>query len=128
MKAPSGLWFTLFCFILLSPQVSTRASEDFVSGKWRCHGKGPSGEDVDFVLDLKQSGDSVTGTVTVGDDVVGIDQGSIRANEMELVISTDDNRFVSAVTVEDRKLTATWKDANGKSGTWQGERVAAEAN
>jgi hypothetical protein len=128
MKAPSGLWVTLFCFILLSPQVSTRASEDLVSGKWRCHGKGPSGEDVDFVLDLKQSGDSVTGTVTVGHDVVGIDQGSIRANEMELVISTDDNRFVSAVTVEDRKLTATWKDANGKSGTWQGERVAAEAN
>ena len=128
MKAPMALLVNLFFFAMLTLQISTRASEDLVSGRWRCHGKGPSGEDVHFVLDLKQSGDSVTGTVTVGEDIVGIDQGSIRANEMELVISTDDNRFVSAVTVEGRKLTATWKDANGKSGTWQGEKASDEAN
>ncbi len=88
MKAPKALLVNLFFFAMLTLQISTRASEDLVSGRWRCHGKGPSGEDVHFVLDLKQSGDSVTGTVTVGEDIVGIDHGSIRANEMELVIST----------------------------------------
>src|SRR5262245_60869957 len=120
MKASNCQWIIVFFLCQLSLCISTRASDDLVSGKWRCHGKGPSGEDVHFVLDLKQSGDSVTGTVTVGDDTVEIDRGSIRANEMELVVSTDDNRFVSVVVVEGRKLTATWRDANGKSGTWQG--------
>jgi hypothetical protein len=128
MKSARFVWVTVAVCVALARPISTRGSEDLVSGKWQCHGKGPSGEEVHFLLDLKRSGDSLTGTVTLGEDIFRIEQGSIRANEMEIVISTDDNRFVSIATVEKRKLTATWKDANGNSGTWQGDKTGGEAN
>ena len=114
----------LLSFLFLSITSSNLASEG-VTGKWNCTGKGLAGEDVQFVLELKQSGETVTGTVTIfGGDTFSISKGSIQGNKLELITTTDDNRFVSSVTVESNKMVATWKDETGRKGTWEGEKVA----
>jgi hypothetical protein len=117
----------LFLVNVLAFQLLTKSSDDLVSGQWRCIGRGFENEDLHFVLKLKQVGENVKGTVQVGDDVLTIN-GSIRGSKMELVVVTEDNRYVSIVTVNSGKLSATWKDLKGDSGTWEGERVSPSAN
>ncbi len=113
-----GLWL---CFQFLT--LTSSFSFEDVTGKWNCNGKGLADEDVQFVLELKQSGETVTGTVTImGGDTYSISKGTIQGNKLELINSTDDNRFISSVTVEKNKMTATWKDETGRKGTWEGER------
>jgi hypothetical protein len=127
MRRLKRLQLLLLALFPLTFQGSVCASEDLVSGRWRCVGKGFSNEDIHFTLNLRQAGEAVTGTVTVGEDVVDISEGSIRDDRMELITSTDDNRYVSSVSVTPGKLKATWKDANGNSGTWEGEKLAEDA-
>jgi hypothetical protein len=55
-----GLWL---CFQFLT--LTSSFSFEDVTGKWNCNGKGLADEDVQFVLELKQSGETVTGTVTI---------------------------------------------------------------
>jgi hypothetical protein len=111
--------------IIISLSVcSTLYSSDSLSGKWRCEGKGWEGDDVYFVLDLKQSGDIVTGSITYGEGeaVFSISNGLIQGNKLEFAVVTEDSRYFSSVTVGKNRMDATWKDDNGHSGTWQGQR------
>ena len=101
---------------------------DLATGKWDCTGKGVSDQDVDFVLDLKQSGEEITGTITYGSDVVDIEKGSIHGNKLEIVIVTNDNRYVSSGSLEDNKITGTWTDERGRTGTWKGQKQAQGGN
>ena len=97
-------------------------STDLITGRWECSGDGINGEAVQYVLDLKQSGEQVTGTLTYGSDTVDIAKGSIQGNQLELVVATDDNRYVSTGVIENNKITGSWKDDNGATGKWQGQR------
>lgn len=99
---------------------------DLVTGRWDCSGDGVNGEAVQYVLDLKQSGDQVTGSVTYGSDVVDISKGSVQGNKLELVVTTDDNHYVSIGIVENDKITGTWKDDNGATGKWQAQKQAGK--
>ena len=99
---------------------------DLVSGRWDCSGDGVNGEAVQFVLDLKQSGGQVTGSVTHGTNVVDISKGSIEGNKLEFVVTTDDNHYVSVGIVENDKIIGTWKDDNGATGKWQAQRQAGK--
>lgn len=98
-------------------------SEDSVSGKWRCVGKGLADEDVLFVLDLKQRGGTITGTATTDESEIPIQQGTIEGNRIEFVTEAEGVRYTSSALVEQDKLKATWKDTRGRSGTWSGIRV-----
>ena len=97
-------------------------SADLITGKWNCTGKGPDEEDLQFVLDLRQAGDKVTGTLTVGDDTFDISQGSIEGNKLEIVTEINSTRYVSSAIIENNKVTASWKNDAGQTGHWQGER------
>ena len=113
-------WLPLAFFLLLAS--STLWSADLVTGKWNCSGKGPDDEDVQFVLDLKQSGEKVTGTLTVGEDTFAISEGSIQGNKLEMVTEINGTRYVSSAIIENNKVTASWKNDAGQTGHWQGER------
>ena len=114
-------WLPLAFFLLRA--TSTLGSADLVTGKWNCSGKGPNDEDVQFVLDLKQSGEKVTGTLTVGDDTYDISDGSIQGNRLELVTDIKGNHYVSTAIVESHKITASWKNDGGQTGHWEGEKT-----
>ena len=95
---------------------------DLITGKWNCSGKGPNDEDLQFVLDLRQSGEKVTGTLTVGDDTFDISEGSIQGNKLEIVTEINGTRYVSSAIVEYNKVTASWKNDEGQTGQWEGQR------
>ena len=115
----------LIIFISLS-RCSMTFSTDLVSGKWSCEGKGLQGDNVYFVLDLKQSGETVTGSVTYGEGeaVFSISNGLIQGNKLEFAVITDNNCYFSSFIVDNNRMKATWNDENGHSGTWQGQRQA----
>ncbi len=114
----------VFLFIsLLSGMSSSIYSENTVSGKWRCVGRDLADEDVVFVLDLKQTGGTVTGTATTDETEIQIQQGTIDGNKMEFVTEAEGVRYTSNVIIDNDKLKATWKDSMSRSGTWTGERI-----
>jgi hypothetical protein len=112
---------TLFAIGLIMNAGQLR-SADLVTGKWECSGDGINGEAVQYVLDLKQSGEEVTGSITYGSDVVDISKGSVQGNRLELVVTTDDHHYVSIGVIENDKITGTWKDDNGTTGKWQAQK------
>jgi hypothetical protein len=108
----------IFCMM----KVSLLQSSGLVTGKWECSGDGINGEPVQFVLDLKQSGEQVTGTITYGSNVVDLEKGSIQGNKLEIVVATEDNHYVSTGLIDNDKIAGSWKDNNGTTGKWQGQR------
>jgi len=99
---------------------------DLVTGKWECNGDGINGEAVQYILDLKQSGEQVTGSIFYGSDAVDITKGSVQGNKLEFIVTTDDNHYVSTGDIQDDKITGTWKDDNGTTGKWQGQRQSGK--
>jgi len=95
-----------------------------VAGRWQCTGTGLEAETISFRLELKQSGTSVSGFWTIGDDEVPIREGKLQDNRIELITFADDKQFTSVATVEGDELKGTWKDDTGRSGSWQAKRVA----
>jgi hypothetical protein len=116
-KCVSAL-IVIFCMM----NVSLLHSGVLVTGKWECSGDGINGEPVQFVLDLRESGEQVTGTITYGSDVVDLEKGSIQGNKLEIVVATEDNHYVSTGLIDNDKITGSWKDDNGATGKWQGRR------
>lgn len=108
----------IFCMM----KASLLQSSGLVTGKWECSGDGINGEPVQFVLDLKQSGEQVTGTITYGSNVVDLEKGSIQGNELEIVVATEDNHYVSTGLIDNDKIAGSWKDDKGTTGKWQGQR------
>jgi hypothetical protein len=108
--------------VILFARPSLLHSDDLVTGRWECSGDGINGEAVQYTLDLRQSGDQVTGTITYGSDAVDIAKGSIQGNKLEIVVATEDNHYVSTGVVDHDKITGSWKDDNGTTGKWQGKR------
>jgi hypothetical protein len=95
-----------------------------VAGRWQCTGTGLDAETISFRLELKQSGTSLSGFFTVGDDEVPIREGKLEGNRIELITFADDKEFTTVAVVDGNELKGTWKDDTGRSGTWQGKRVA----
>jgi hypothetical protein len=96
-----------------------------VAGRWQCTGTGLEAETISFRLELTQSGSSVSGFWTIGNDEVPIREGKIQDNRIELITFADDKLFTSVATVESDEMKGTWKDDTGRSGSWQAKRLAA---
>ena len=114
------VWLRLAFFLMLAR--FTLYSAELLTGKWNCSGNTPHDEDVQFVLDLKQSGEKVTGTLTVGDDTFDILEGSIQGNHLEIVTDINGSRYVSSAIVENNRVTGSWKNDGGQTGHWEGQR------
>jgi hypothetical protein len=100
-------------------------SQVAVAGRWQCTGTGLESETVSFRLELKQSGVTLTGFWTIGDDEISIREGKVQDNRIVLITFADDKEFISVATVEGEELKGTWKDDTGRSGSWQAKRLPA---
>ena len=117
--------FLLVIIHLVSNSVHLGAQVS-VAGRWQCTGTGLEAETISFRLELKQSGSSVGGFWTIGNDEVPIREGKLQDNHIELLTFADDKQFTAAATVEGDEMKGTWKDDTGRSGSWQAKRLAAE--
>ncbi len=95
---------------------------DAFSGKWTCTAKGTSNGDVEFVLELSRSGETVTGTLTVGGDNISLEDVKADGNKLEFAVSSPEGRYTASAVLESDKLKGTWKDWNENSGSWEGQK------
>jgi len=125
MQLSSFRTILLLTIISLVGNALTLRSQVSVDGRWQCTGTGLEAETLSFRLELKQSGTTVSGIWTIGDDEIPIREGKVQDNRIELITVADDKQFTSVATVEKDALNGTWKDDTGRSGTWQGKRLPA---
>ncbi len=89
-----------------------------LAGTWRCRLKAADGSILPFTLELMLDGEQVTGTAEQG----VITQGGFKHDKLELNVKEGDNTYTLTATLNQGKLTGSWKQHNiGESGTWEGE-------
>ncbi len=125
MRFPISQSIFLLIVISLAGNTLTLRSQVSVDGRWQCTGTGLEAETLSFRLELTQSGTTVSGVWTIGDDEIPIREGKVQDNRLELITFADDKQFTSVATVEGDELKETWKDDTGRSGSWQGKRLPA---
>jgi hypothetical protein len=117
----SALILSTLLFLIAFCMPAVQAA-DLFSGRWMCSAKGTSNGDVEFTLELSKSGDKMTGTLTVGGDSITLEDVSVDGNKLDFSISSPEGRYTSSATVESDNLKGTWKDENGNSGGWEGQK------
>jgi hypothetical protein len=95
---------------------------DMATGKWKCVAKGIPDGDVEFALELYQSGESLTGTISAENGSVEISNAKIHGNKFEFAVMTPDVQYTVTGSVEGSKVTGEWKDDQQHSGTWSGQK------
>ena len=125
MQLSNFRFIFLLMIISLIENTMTLRSQVSVAGRWQCTGTGLEAETVNFRVELKQSGATVSGVWFIGDDEIPIREGKVQDNRLELRTFADDKQFTSVATVEGDELKGTWKDDTGRSGSWQGKRLPA---
>ena len=125
MRFPISQSIFLLIVISLAGNTLTLRSQVSVDGRWQCTGTGLEAETLSFRLELTQSGATVSGVWTIGEDDIPIREGKVQDNRLELRTFADDKQFTSVATVEGDELKGTWKDDTGRSGSWQGKRLPA---
>lgn len=95
---------------------------DSFTGKWK--GTSKDGENsIDFVLNLKQDGDDITGTIDLNYNTVEV-SGTCKDNQLEFTIDAGDTKYTATATVKDNKLEGKWKNDRGGEGIWSAEKEA----
>ena len=125
MRLPISQSIFLLIVISLAGNTLTLRSQVSLDGRWQCTGTGLEAETLSFRLELTQSGATVSGVWTIGEDDIPIREGKVQDNRLELRTFADDKQFTSVATVEGDELKGTWKDDTGRSGSWQGKRLPA---
>ena len=125
MQLSSFRCIVLLLVVSLVGNTMTLRSQVSIAGRWQCTGTGLEAETVNFRVELKQSGATVSGVWFIGDDEIPIREGKVQDNRLELITFADDKQFTSVATVEGDELKGTWKDDTGRSGSWQAKRLPA---
>jgi hypothetical protein len=123
MQLSNFRFIFLLIVVSLVGNTMTLRSQVSVAGRWQCTGTGLEAETVNFRVELKQSGATVSGVWFIGDDEIPIREGKVQDNRLELITFADDKQFTSVATVEGDELKGTWKDDTGRSGSWQAKRL-----
>lgn len=102
-------------------------AENSVAGKWKVVGTGRDRNEGEFVMDLKQSGETVTGTFTLQESEQQL-RGAFKEGRLEIAFDMDNATFTLKGVLEDGKLKGQFvKDARADEGTWSAERSSAVA-
>jgi CubicO group peptidase (beta-lactamase class C family) len=97
-------------------------AEDSVAGKWKGAGRGRDQNEGEFVMDLKQRGETVTGTVTLQESELEL-RGAFKKGRLEIAFDMDDATFTLEGVREDGKLKGQYvKRARTDEGTWSAAR------
>lgn len=100
-------------------------AENSVDGRWKGAGRGRDQNEGEFVMDLKQRGETVTGTVTLQESELEL-RGAFKKGRLEIAFDMDDATFTLNGVLEDGKLKGQYvKHARADEGTWSAARSSA---
>src|SRR6059036_768098 len=104
---------------------SAPATDTGISGTWSSVSVTPNG-DLALVLELKQEGEKVTGTVGSEMGTLPIKDGSYKDNALRYDVEFGGNTYRTEGTLKDGKFTGKWSTVGGTdSGPWSAARKAA---
>src|SRR5207247_611213 len=101
------------------------ATDTGISGTWSSVSVTDNG-DLALVLELKQEGEKVTGTVGSEMGTLPIKDGSYKDNALRYDVEFGGNTYRTEGTLKDGKFTGKWSTVGGTgSGAWSAARKAA---
>lgn len=81
------------------------------------------GDDIPFTMELKQQGETVTGTITAQDGELEIKSGTFKANLLDLHLEMSDSQYSVSGKLQGGQFKGHWaKDPEGMEGEWEGKR------
>lgn len=110
---------------LAAPVPASSPKPGPLTGTWSCTSHGGQNGDMNFTLDLQQTGEDVTGDVSspIGD--ADLSSGTFKNNELTLTIGGEDDQYTLTATFNDGKLTGKWStSSSGDKGTWEGKKAS----
>lgn len=98
------------------------ADASAVAGTWQCVAHGGQNGDVPFTLNLQQSGDILSGTVSSSQGDADLTAVTFKGNELRIEIDTDQGNYILTATLSNGKLAGQWSHGSEKQGNWEGKR------
>jgi len=92
------------------------------AGTWQCIAHGAPNGDFPFTLNLQQSAQGLTGTVSAPQGDADLTTVTFKDNQLKIEIDTSNNTYSLTATLAAGKLTGEWSRDGQKQGTWEGKR------
>lgn len=125
--ASVGVCVALFCLAGSALPKEKNSKPGPLTGTWECvsHG-GPQG-DTPFTLNLEQSNESVSGSVSSPMGGTQITSGTFKKKMLEIHIDTSQGNYVLTGKLKRKQMTGEWSTQdNQMKGTWEGKKKTEE--
>ncbi len=94
-----------------------------ITGEWNGMAKNTPQGDTTFTMSLKQSGNTVTGSLTIGPNTIDLSEGKFKSKKLSFKITPGDQEVYEVNgTLKKNQLSGTWKNNQGATGTWTAEK------
>jgi hypothetical protein len=93
-----------------------------LAGVWQCRTTTGETPDSAFTLNLKQSGDQLSGYAYSRRGEAAIGRGSFKDNRFEIVIPTEEGQYTLTGALSEGRLRGEWKRSDNRAGAWEGEK------
>jgi len=114
------LLLTMTCLILGQEKKSKAGA---ISGTWDCLAHLSGEDDIPFTMDLKQEGETVTGTISTHDGELEIKTGTFKDNVLDLHLESSDAKYLVNGKLDGGQFKGHWsKDGDGLEGDWEGKK------
>ena len=113
-----------FCLagVAMTAHADSQASGP-LTGSWQCESHGGHMGHLAFTLDLQQSGQNVTGSISTDQGVADVSSASFKDGILKFVVTTSSNEYHVTGKYQDGKLAVTWTASGGQEkGTWAGTK------
>ena len=101
------------------------AGASAVAGTWQCVAHGGQNGDVPFTLNLQQSGETLSGTVSSSQGDADLTTVTFKGNQLRIEIDTDQGNYILTATLSNGQLAGQWSHDSEKQGNWEGKRQAS---
>jgi hypothetical protein len=114
--------FWILCVVCVVWLASKALAAEGITGTWSCVGKDLSEGDMQFTLELKQSGETLSGTIYAEGGSVEITEGKVQGDKFEFLLNAPSAKYTVTGAVNGDTIGGDWKDDQDHKGTWEGKR------
>src|SRR5689334_12611862 len=87
-----------------------------IAGAWKGRAKGNTGQDRDFRLELLDAGGKITGTVTIHEGDLPVENAKLEGDRLTFQLTVDDGTYHIELTVGDNTMKGSYSGPGGETG------------
>lgn len=120
-----AICLALACLGLARLAVAAPASSNAepLTGTWQCMSHGGSQGNMAFTLDLQQTGENVSGSVSSPLGDTDLTSATFKGDTLQIEIDGEDTQYHLTAKYANGKLSGTWSTSSGGRGTWEGKKA-----